>query len=644
MKKAFHVLMASAVFAFAVGGEAAQIAFKKFESIPGGEAEVASFVCSVVSGVYSPGESVEVRLKVKAAKADVSVALQVRNFAGREIYRSGSRKLTEEMRTESFALPPAEELGLFTVSALFSHNARIVGYTETAYAVAPPPTELEDRDAFFVVDKNFALPELLPEMKRFGFGTAFVTLPDMAWAIHTPAEKREAEYAKFAGVEWMKELKVDGFHLMGAMRPNMKRTPKPTARIKKGLFALTDQDLETVRDHSRRMAELLKGCIPVWIIQEEFDAIHGLKDCRDDLVNYLLANALVTRAELAGIREGAPGAEVGILGICCNDYMWQTPKFEISKMVLGPNRGRFDFVALDAYTAGWNACRGPYRPPEDLLGTMLRDAAELSHEYGGKWQSANVERCHALDYAAATDSDMCRQQAAMTARSMIVNKAVAECRSYTLHLLCLDGMANGFLKDKKNVLSADKMLYDLGVWKSVKERFKGPNVGFVPRPSLVAAGTTARELAFTTDPADMPLKDGAYACVFTRERTGVPIAALWSTNTAPRAAASGGALGDDGMNDPDRFMRQTLSRSERAQLVTKRVKISLNMPCGGTLTDIMGNSRSCPPGKLELELDEMPVFVTYNGSRNEFDRILQPLALPGRTVRGSRSQKKGGAK
>ena len=263
MKKVFHILIASAVCALAAGGEAAQIAFKKFESIPGGEADVASFVCSVASGVYSPGESVEVRLKVKAAKADISVALQVRNFAGREIYRSESRKLAEEMRTESFALPPAEELGLFTVSAVFSRDGRIFGYTETAYAVAPPPAELEDRDAFFVVDKNFALPELLPEMKRFGFGTAFVTLPDMAWAIHTPAEKREAEYAKFAGVEWMKELKVDGFHLMGAMRPNMKRTPKPTARIKKGLFALTDQDLETVRDHSRRMAELLKDRIPV---------------------------------------------------------------------------------------------------------------------------------------------------------------------------------------------------------------------------------------------------------------------------------------------------------------------------------------------------------------------------------------------
>jgi hypothetical protein len=163
MKKVFHVLMASAVFAFAAGGEAAQIAFKKFESIPGGEAEVASFVCAVASGVYSPGESVEVRLKVKAAVPDVSVALQVRNFAGREIYRSGSRKLTEEMRTESFLLPPSDKFDFFTVSALFSHNARIVGYTETAYAVAPPPTELEDRDVFFVVDKNFALPELLPE-------------------------------------------------------------------------------------------------------------------------------------------------------------------------------------------------------------------------------------------------------------------------------------------------------------------------------------------------------------------------------------------------------------------------------------------------------------------------------------------------
>ena len=602
-------------------------AHKKYESIPGGEVLVKSFVCDVSTGVYDPENSVNVRLRAEVQSGSCGVCVWVCDFAGDELYRSERIQLPTGAIENVFPIPAAKKFGHFTVNAIFDVDNKIVGYSQTAFATAPKPSD--DRDPYFVVDKNCALPELLPEMRRFGFGTAFVNLPGASWSLHTAPEKREEAYANLARGKWIEERGLAGFALLGSSRPHVKRTPLPAARVKKGQFALSDEDLATIREHARRMAELMKNRISTWIIQEEFDAIPSMPDCRDDFLNYLLANALVTRASTLGIKEGNPSAEVGILGICCSDYMWHTPKFELSRMVLGTNRGLFDFIALDAYTGGWDACRGPYRPPEDLLGTMLRDAAVLSEEYGGKHQSANVERCHALDYAAAIDSDMCRQQAAMTARSMIVNKAVAECRCYSLHLLCQESNADAFLLSKKDVLQNDKMIRDIGLWKAVREVVKGRNVGFVPRPALVAAGTTARELAFTRDPVDMPLKDGAYACVFTRERSGVPVVALWSTNALPRVAAEGGALGADGMNYQD-LMRNLLSRSNRGQLVLRPAHVELDLPSGGSLRDIMGNARRFQPGRLSLALDEFPVFLSYDGTRQELDEALSVHSLRGK--------------
>lgn len=596
---------------------------KKFESIPGGEVAVESFLCDERSGVYAPGATVRAVLRGRATHADVRAFACVTDFTGREVFRTPALSLACGPLEQTFEIAASKALGHFTVTAFFLRQGKVVGYTETAYVTVP--AKGADGDPYFVVDKNFALPDLLPQMRRFGFGAAYLKTKGAAWAIHATPEERESEYERLRSGRWIDEAGATGFALVGEARPNVKRTPRPMDRVKRGLPAVSDADLAVIREHYRRMASVLKGRFLRWIVQEEFDAIGDLPDCRDGLVNWILANALITRATAEGIRAGDPSAEISVLGICCNDYMWETPPFQISRLVLGPNRGLFDSVALDAYTARWNACRGPYRPPEELLGKMLRDAAALSSEYGGRKEVVNSERCHALDYAAATDSDMCRQHAVMTARSMIVNRAVRECVSYTMHLLCMDVAADAFVANRTEGLDPEKTQYDIGVWKAVRTCVKGPNVGYVPRPALVAAGTTARELAFVKDGSDLPLKGGAYACAFTRS-DGRPVVVLWSTNVVLRTEAPP-AADDDRMGDSGLYIRKSLAKSMKDNSYSLPAFVSLDLPSGGTKTDLMGNVAPFKAGHVDLVLDETPVFIDYDGSRSELDSVLAPLLL-----------------
>jgi len=589
---AIVVLSASVAVATAVDG-------KKFESIPTGNVSFKSFVPDRDDALYAPGDSVTFRLHGSSSNA-VEAVLTAVDFNGCAIPGSSRVALPAGEFDVACDFPAPKAYGHFTVTATLTNRGRPLGYTQSSFVTAPP--EPAKRDPFFIIDKNYAMRPLVRAQKQLGFGTLFFLMPGVEFVVTTTPEERERYYASMAPAKRTGNLALSKeFCFIGAFDPDVKRIDYVQKRLEKGLASLSDEDLLATREHARRMAEVFSDVISTWIVQEEFDGPFDRK-IADEFPHNLSAFALAAENAYIGLKQGNPNCRVGVLGICGDDYLLYNPRLRYSRIVLASLRGHFDFAAFDAYSGNWNHALGPYVPPEALLRPMLVDGAALSAEYGGARECLNVERCYSLDYAAAFDSLFCRQHAVLTARSMIVNRAVKESPGYSLHLATYPTRADEYLKDPAKYLYRGAKLYDIGLWKTVRETPQGDDgtwrwkpgleeptgdERYVPRPTLPAAGTVARELAFVTDPADLALASDAHACVFTREADRLPVAALWTTNGTRR--------------------------------------VTLEMPNDGVRTDLMGNAATFKAGPLVLDLDDAPVFLRCACPRTDFDRLLETL-------------------
>jgi len=543
-----------------------------FEDIQEPKFEVIYCVPDRLDGIYSLNESAKIKMKVNSLLADgtIQIAVSESNYYTKKLGGSLQKEflLPKGESILEFTLPAKKKYGYYAVTAGLKYNNKYLGYTQSAYMVLPAkPKEI---DSYFMPDKNGMIKALSEGMDRMGFGGRFIHMSNAATAINSTPEALEKLYAA-QGKRCMAYKKYG--MLIGSASPDIKNTKRAGKRLAESFAPVSDEDLLKIRKHYERLAKETKDSLKIWVIQEEFDAIYAIPKCRDDLIHYVSSYALIAKNIYLGLKKGNPDCQVGVLGICCDDYFNSPTPFLYSRLVLNALHKHYDFVALDAYTGNWNRRNGRFALPEKGLGRLLKDAAKLSEQCGGQRKVANIERCFAIMHGSAFDSDFGREQADVTARSMIINKGVPEAFCYSLHLPTFEYASRQALKTKK------KTHTDMGIWKNVFTGKGASKPAFVPRSMAVAAATTARELAFCSNPKELVFPGDVYAYIFDApdEKT---LVVSWSL---------------DGEK-----------------------KVELDFPGKYTITDICGNSVESS-GECKLLLTTSPVFIRCSGNRKEIE-------------------------
>ena len=556
------------VVAWALSGTAAN---PRWDELRGGLARPV-FHPTAQDGIYDPGAPVELVFSCEVTNGltgGVRAGIDLREFRGATVSNVLTSAFAAENPKTMFKLTAPKRYGHYTLVMRLVNAGGSLGTAETAFVVAPPSSD--GRDPYFVIDKNCWEPGLMESMKRFGFGGSCTAVTSASQALAMSEAEREAFYESLKPAKRTKGLAVKGFEISGGFSPHLiggdaKVFARANERVSKGLPPLTDDDFARIREHGRRTAAALKDIVTDWFSQEEFDCFDSIM--RDGIAEnrlvWSLLSAQIQKNIHLGLKEGNPRCRHHVLGPCCGDYFWNKEKFGLTKLLLSTLKGHFDCLALDAYSGNWNGGAGKLTPPEDALARMLRDAAAVSVACGGPNKVANAERCAAVDYFSAFDGPVTADQADYTSRSMIINRSVAECTCYTLHILAGRWFAAEVKADptKRNVV-------DLGIWQALV-RDDG-EMTFVPRPAVMTAGVAARKLAFAENPKSFELEHELHAASFDTGKDRA-LLVVWTT-------------GSD-------------------------VKVRLAIPEGTVLTDVGGNDIPCEGRSIELLVSTSPVYLT----------------------------------
>lgn len=572
MKKLCVLLLLSAAM---IGFAAGPVFFEDIR-IPG--INIKYFIPDKVDGFYSLGEPVKLKMKIGSTltSGKLHISFSESDYFAKKLGTVLRKELslTKGDTIHEFTLPARKKYGYYTVTAAFQYNGKNVGYTQSAYMILPP--KQKKLDPYFMPDKNGMTEVFAESMKRMGFGGRFIYMPGASQAINSKVATLEKIYARQgARCRQYKEYGV----VYGAASPDVKMTRRVQRRLSESLAPVSDEDLLKVRRHYERLARETRDSLKYWVIQEEFDAIFAIPSCRDDQLHHISTYALIAKNIYLGLKKGNPDCQVGVLGICCSDYFNAPTPFLFSRLVLKALHKHYDFVVLDAYSGNWNRGNGEFALPEKGLRRLLIDGAKLSAECGGQKKVGNVERCFAIYYGSAFDSEFGRQQADVTARSMVINRSVKEAICYSLHLPAYVSSARRALQ-RKRMRTAD-----MSVWKTVFTDDKLTKPAYIPRSMALAAGTTARELSFCTNPAEIILPGGIYAYIFDAPGKKT-LVSLWVTG--------------------------------------RDLDAELSFPGEYILTDITGNSiRS--RGKKKLVLTTTPVFFRCSGDRKAVETAVRKM-------------------
>ena len=546
--------------------------------------EVVSFHPDTIDGVYFLNDkrktpSFTLLLKSKLAqKINLRSVIEIKDYFDRPVQKL-SGKMAEIKPGETlplkFELQGWQKTGHFTVTVSFSRDSKKMGWTQSAFIMLAEPQK--KRDPFFMMDKNSSGVIMREAMKKIGCGSRYISLIDARHVLRIFPSAGESLYDK---VRILAKSKESDFKLVGSASPDVKFLPQVRERLKKGLAPVSDADLQLIRKHYEKMARFFRNKIDLWMIQEEFDAIDDIPACKKDFIHYLSTYALVAKNTYLGLKAGNPDCKVAVLGICGKDYFLSKPKFFYSKMILNALGDAFDLICIDAYSGNWNAARGEFTPPEKAFRKLLLDTAELSASYGRPRKALNIERGYAVLYNSAFDSRKNRQQADLTARSLIINKSVPS-PFYSIHLASVFSLSAKYAKRPAGKYA------DLGIWKPVLDE-QGKNT-FVPRRVAMAVATTARELAFTEFVSEKIIHKDVYLYSFTRKDSRRSVIAAWTT--------------------------------------AKPLGLTISLPGNACITDIAGVKTNHRKGEVQIGLGPSPVFIEFSSGKTGLEETLRTVGI-----------------
>lgn len=547
--------------------------------------KVISFHPKTIDGVYFLNEnktpSFRLRLKnTSRQKVKFNSVIEITDYFDQPVQKQAGQTVEiqpDKIVTLDFELPNWRKTGHFTVTARFSDGGKNLGWSQAAFIVLTE--QQKKRDPFFMIDKNGSLEVMAEAMKKIGCGSRFIWVNGTAPLLKATPEERKRLYDKLHPGRRTKEMESD-FMIVGSAAPDVKFLPSVRERLKNGLAPVSDADLQLIREHYEKTARLLRDKINMWIIQEEFDAIQDIPACKKDFLHYLSTYALVAKNTYLGLKAGNPDCTVAVLGICGNDYFLSKSKFLYSKMILDALHGSFDLICIDAYSGNWNGTRSGFTPPERFFRKLLLDTIELSASYGKPKKVVNSERCFAVLYTSAFDSARNRQQADMTARSLIINKSV-DSPFYSIHLGSMFWISTKFAQ-RPTVRYADQ-----GVWKPTFDENR--KNFFIPRRMAVSIATTAKELAFTDFISEKIINKQVYLYSFKKQNSPNSVIAAWT--------------------------------------IGKPSELTITLPEKVCVTDITGQKKQYQKGKLKVELGSSPVFIEFKADKAGVQNVLRTTGI-----------------
>jgi hypothetical protein len=140
-------------------------------------------------------------------------------------------------------------------------------------------------------------------------------------------------------------------------------------------------------------------------------------------------------------------------------------------------------------------------------------------------------------------------------------------------------------REKRQSTDSDPVL-DIGLWKNDVDE-NGKTI-YLPRSAVAAYATTARLLAFATDPEELELRKGVYCYLFRKGEQS--LATLWS--------------------------------------IDQPLDVEMDLPVPTECWDLMGNKTALAAGKVKVGLSESPVFLINRAEPKKMKGVLEKVVFP----------------
>ncbi len=494
-------------------------------------------------GFFSPGEPVRFRLAAESASRNLEYSLKVRDGSGNTVHSVPRQNFKSEITI------PGQKTGYYVVEAELYADGIKSQMIQGAFAVSRPFAE---RDPFFQMGFGVS-PELYDGFKRVGAGGVSLKLH---W--NTPGKDRSPEFLlKYNLDRYQKYLDSKDFRLSACIGASIPRSAvRSEQELAEGRPVMNDRLLDSLQNFVKLFAEKTKGRIANWSVQQEIPSSAMMKHKYAGTWSEAMANqVIITRMVSRTVKKIDPAIRFGTGGNNMQNYT-----NTVERTVLSDLAADFDYYLIDAYTGNWNMTLGNYMKPEAGLMSFLRESSALAESLGKDRMIANDETGYAISYGDAFDGGMAREQAELTARTIIICRA-GPVASFELHMPALNW---GITPD-----TPDSALCMTTIWKPVVE---GRTFHYVPLPGGAMYATAAHQLSFARFKKEIISSNGKiYAYLFTKP-DGSTLAAVWNPAEAQ--------------------------------------KFRITLPAKTLLTDLYGAERELTAGQNEIVIGPAPVYLT----------------------------------
>ena len=428
------------------------------------------------------------------------------------------------------------------------------------------------RDPFFQFGFG-VYPELHDAYRRVGAKTIALKLTSTGMAYGASPEK----YVDRMLSTNRKFLESGDFKITLSVGATMRRSTDPEAYAA-GRPILTDKAVDNILRGLKHVASRTKGHINEWSVGSEIPSGATMPRYAGTWCESMFNCMTIVRMASRIAKKADPGIKIFWGG---NNVQRYTRTVE--PIVFGDLVKEVDGYFIDAYTGNWNMTLGGYSVPESTLLSFYKESSELSEKMGKGKYIKNDEIGYAIHYGAPYDRGLAAIQAELTTRTIILTR--------TAPVLCLElHMPSWRGENLRNIKDTDRLMTT--IWKQV---LFGKEIYDVPLPGGAAYAVAARLLAFASFKKKI-VSGMNYACVFT-QADGKTLAALWNTEA--------------------------------------KTTITLDLPQGALLTDMVGAETPLFSGKNAIHLSPAPVYLTCAVPPAELAAILEkalraaPAALEG---------------
>jgi len=480
--------------------KAKELSTSSFRRIDDPAVREAAFYPLGVAGFFLPNETMKFQLEADG-KGEAAYTVKLKDFSGKnaDMIRQGKMALPGNAVVEF----PERKRGYYVADAEIFINGKKACFLQSGAVSAE---EIVRRDPFFQLGYG-VFPELHDAYKRAGVGVIALKLKstdhlsNIRSDINEVIAKRLNYYAPF--------LNSGDFVLHLTIGTTLRKNPDPKS-VAEGRGSLNDKLLDHISRGIRLMAERTKGKIKEWNIGSEIssDATIAAK-YSGTWTEAMFNNMVITRIASRIAKQIDPEIKIYCGGN--SDLKCTYPYCDILFKDL---HKEVDGYFIDAYTGNWDMTLGGHSIPEKSLRRFYKESSELAVKYGKDPRIKNGETGYAIHYGAAFDRGISVEQAALTARTIILTKASGIVKCFELHMPTYHGGLRN-IKDDSSFMTT--------IWKPVMHRKK---IHELPLPGGAMYATAARELAFAEIRKELTIGSN-YGCIFTRP-DGKTVAAVWN--------------------------------------------------------------------------------------------------------------------